>query len=231
MLPLEKETCINFCQKFLYLNLTLHCTSQLRICDINRNIIIERTNKRYRRKNYGVPSVNVILKYHNTIKAVDRHVTPEMFQRIVTKTGIFIPIGTSICRLCREKLFGNNSIEHVEEALDKLPGKRYRVKVVDTILDLKVTKNKETITNITSFYNFRFESSHLRMWQTYNIDEGKLVTLKSTKNSVQLKVLNDWTEMSFNDLITEGTEQASKQQKEDIHLFYGWLHSRVQEPD
>lgn len=33
---------------------------------------------------------------------------------------------------------------------------------------------------------------------------GKLVTLKSTKNSVQLKVLNDWTEMSFNDLITEG---------------------------
>lgn len=62
-----------------------------------------------------MPSVNVILKYHNTTKAVDRHVTPEMFQRIVTKTGIFIPIGTSICRLCREKLFGNNSIEHVEE--------------------------------------------------------------------------------------------------------------------
>ncbi|CAC5397195.1 unnamed protein product [Mytilus coruscus] len=59
-----------------------------------------------------------------------------------------------------------------------------------------------------------FESSHLRMWQTYNIDEGKLVTLKSTKNSVQLKVFNDWTEMSFNDLITEGTEQASKQQKQ-----------------
>ncbi|CAC5380150.1 unnamed protein product [Mytilus coruscus] len=192
MLPLEKETCINFCQKFLYLNLTLHCTSQLRICDIHRNIIIETTNKRYRRQNFGVPSVNVILKYHNTTKAVDRHVTPEMFQRIVTKTGIFIPIGTSICRLCREKLFGNNSIEHVEEALDKVPGKRYRVKVVDTILDLDVTKKKETITNITR----------------------KLVTLKSTKNSVQLKILNDWTEMSFNDLITEGTEQASKQQKQ-----------------
>ncbi|XP_052072406.1 uncharacterized protein LOC127710519 [Mytilus californianus] len=102
----------------------------------------------------------------------------------------------------------------LEHALDKVPGKRYRVKVVDTILDLDLTKKKETITNITSFYNFRFESSHLRMWQTYNIDEGKLVTLKSTKNSVQLKVLNDWTEMSFYDLITEGTEQASKQQKQ-----------------
>ncbi|XP_052085074.1 uncharacterized protein LOC127722208 isoform X2 [Mytilus californianus] len=115
----------------------------------------------------------------------------------------------------------------LEHALDKVPGKRYRVKVVDTNLDLDVTKNKETITNITSFYNFRFKSSHLRMWQTYNIDEGKLVTLKSTKNSVQLKVLNDWTEMSFNDLITEGTEQASKQQKQT----FIWLHSRVQEPD
>ncbi|CAC5403193.1 PIF1 [Mytilus coruscus] len=100
------------------------------------------------------------------------------------------------------------------KALDKVPGKPYRVKVVDTILDLDVTKNKDTITNITSFYNFRFESSHLRMWQAYNIGEGKLVTFKSTKNSVQLKVLNDWTEMSFNDLITEGTEQASKQQKQ-----------------
>ncbi|CAC5399566.1 unnamed protein product [Mytilus coruscus] len=43
---------------------------------------------------------------------------------------------------------------------------------------------------------------------------GKLVPLKSTKNSVQLKVLYDWTEMSFNDLITEETEQASEQQKQ-----------------
>ncbi|CAC5416294.1 unnamed protein product [Mytilus coruscus] len=70
-------------------------TSQLRICDIHRNIIIETTNKKYRRKNCGVPSVNNILKYHNTTKSGNRHVTPEMFQRIVTKTGIFIPIGTS----------------------------------------------------------------------------------------------------------------------------------------
>ncbi|CAC5420995.1 unnamed protein product [Mytilus coruscus] len=90
---------------------------------------------------------------------------------------------TSICRLCREKLFGNNSIEHVEEALDKVPGKHYRVKVVDTILDLDVTKNKETITNITSFYNFRFESSHLRMWQTYNIDEGTEQASKQQKQT------------------------------------------------
>ncbi|XP_071134614.1 uncharacterized protein [Mytilus edulis] len=92
----------------------------------------------------------------------------------------------------------------MKKALDKVPGQPYRVKVVDTIHDLDVTKNKDTITNITSFYNFRFENSHLRMWQAYNIGEGKLVTLKLSKNSVQLKVLNDWTEMSLTDLITEG---------------------------
>ncbi|XP_071151962.1 uncharacterized protein [Mytilus edulis] len=64
----------------------------------------------------------------------------------------------------------------MKKALDKVPGQPYRVKVVDTIHDLDVTKNKDTITNITSFYNFRFENSHLRMWQAYNIGEGKLVT-------------------------------------------------------
>ncbi|CAC5376881.1 unnamed protein product [Mytilus coruscus] len=181
MLPLEKETCINFCQKFLYLNLTLHCTSQLRICDIHRNIIVETTNKRYRRKNCGVPSVNVILKYHNTTKAVDRHVTTEMFQRIVTQRQAFSFL-----------------LEHVQ---------------MRTLL----RQIQRTRLQKLKYYHLKergFESSHLRMWQTYNIDEGELVTLKSTKNSVQLKVLNDWTEMSFNDLITEGTEQASKQQKQ-----------------
>ncbi|CAG2226589.1 unnamed protein product [Mytilus edulis] len=111
---------------------------------------------------------------------------------------------------------GINLHVSVSLALDYVPRKPDRVKVVDTIHDLDVTKNKYTITNITSFYNFRFESSHLRMTQAYNIGEGKLVTLKLSKNSVQLKVFNDWTELSLNDLITEGTEQASKQQKQSF---------------
>ncbi|CAC5390177.1 unnamed protein product [Mytilus coruscus] len=120
------------------------------------------------------------MKYANAA-SLPQHVgamKPQHSPNVVTTTFC-----TSICRLCREKLFGNNSIEHVEEALDKVPGKRYRVKVVDTVLDLDVTKNKETITNITSFYNFRFESSHLRMWQTYNIDEGTEQASKQQKQT------------------------------------------------
>ncbi|XP_076082943.1 uncharacterized protein LOC143053992 isoform X1 [Mytilus galloprovincialis] len=37
-----------------------------------------------------------------------------------------------------------------KRALDKVPGKPYRGKVVYTILDLDVTNNKDTITNITT---------------------------------------------------------------------------------
>ncbi|CAC5403192.1 unnamed protein product [Mytilus coruscus] len=164
VVPLKEETCILSEISLLKSDIT----SQLRICDIHRNIIIETTNKRYRRKNCGVPSVNVILKYHNTTKAGDRHVTPEMFQRIVTKTGIFIPIGTPICRLCREKLLGNNSIEHVEEFIPGLTAWRYyeakkhtaNVGVGLPVKELTEKKVKINIDSLEHFIDF-VTSSHV----------------------------------------------------------------------
>ena len=62
------------------------------------------------------------------------------------------------------------------QALDKYGDRSYRVRVVDAVTDVEVEKNKETIKNISSFYNFSFERNGLRMWQAYNIGEGKTNT-------------------------------------------------------
>ncbi|XP_062603058.1 uncharacterized protein LOC134264790 [Saccostrea cucullata] len=86
----------------------------------------------------------------------------------------------------------------MKKALDKLGQKAYRVRVVDVVLDLEADKHKESIKNISSFYNFAFENNGLRMWQAYDIGEGKLSsweTLKPSKNCVQLKVIKDWTDI------------------------------------
>ncbi|CAC5383981.1 unnamed protein product [Mytilus coruscus] len=90
----------------------------------------------------------------------------------------------------------------MKKALEKFGQKAYRVRVVDTVLDLDAEKHKESIKNVSNFYNFNFADDGLRMWQAYNIGEGKLVqwdSLKPSKNAVQLKVISDWTDIAISD--------------------------------
>ncbi|CAC5408117.1 unnamed protein product [Mytilus coruscus] len=99
-----------------------------------------------------------------------------------------------------------NEGRDVTSALDmkkrNLDKKAYRVRVVDTVLDLDAEKHKESIKNVSNFYNFNFADDGLRMWQAYNIGEGKLVhwdSIKPSKNAVQLKVISDWTDIAISD--------------------------------
>ncbi|CAC5370903.1 unnamed protein product [Mytilus coruscus] len=76
--------------------------------------------------------------------------------------------------------------------------KAYRVRVVDTVLDL----DAENIKN-----------DGLRMWQAYNIGEGKLVqwdSLRPSKNAVQLKVISDWTDIAISDSYEDPVPTTTK---------------------
>ncbi|CAC5404688.1 unnamed protein product [Mytilus coruscus] len=112
-----------------------------------------------------------------------------------------------------------NEGRDVTSALDMKKGPReiwtkaYRVRVVDTVLDLDAEKHKESIKNVSNFYNFNFADDGLRMWQAYNIGEGKLVqwdSLKPSKNAVQLKVISDWTDIAISDSYEDPVPTTTK---------------------
>ncbi|XP_052067889.1 uncharacterized protein LOC127707422 [Mytilus californianus] len=101
----------------------------------------------------------------------------------------------------------------MKKALEKFGQKTYRVRVVDTVLDLDAEKHKESIKNVSNFYNFNFGDDGLRMWQAYNIGEGKLVqwdSLKPSKNAVQLKVISDWTDIAISDSYEDPVPATTK---------------------
>lgn len=101
----------------------------------------------------------------------------------------------------------------MKKALEKFGQKAYRVRVVDTVLDLDAEKHKESIKNVSNFYNFNFADDGLRMWQAYNIGEGKLVqwdSLKPSKNAVQLKVISDWTDIAISDSYEDPVPTTTK---------------------
>ncbi|CAC5407621.1 unnamed protein product [Mytilus coruscus] len=101
----------------------------------------------------------------------------------------------------------------MKKALEKFGQKACRVRVVDTVLDLDAEKHKESIKNVSNFYNFNFADDGLRMWQAYNIGEGKLVqwdSLKPSKNAVQLKVISDWTDIAISDSYEDPVPTTTK---------------------
>ncbi|CAC5383629.1 unnamed protein product [Mytilus coruscus] len=68
----------------------------------------------------------------------------------------------------------------------------------------------------------QIQRTRLQKLKYYHLKErGKLVTLKSTKNSVQLKVLNDWTEMSLMTSLLK--EQNRLQNNRSRHSFVLWM--------
>lgn len=79
-------------------------TKTFQVCSTHRQQVEADAKKRFRRKECDVPRILGPLAIHTNKRAGDRHVTGNIYKKVAEKTGIFIPVGTPICRLCREKL-------------------------------------------------------------------------------------------------------------------------------
>ncbi|CAC5412446.1 unnamed protein product [Mytilus coruscus] len=79
-------------------------TDKLTICNTHKEICAENLKRRRKRQTCGISAVNPLICCHTSSKAGDRHVSVEMHTNIARNAGVFIPVGTPICRLCREEI-------------------------------------------------------------------------------------------------------------------------------
>lgn len=79
-------------------------TDKLTICNTHKEICAENLKRRRKRQTCGISAVNPLICCHTSSKAGDRHVSVEMQTNIARSAGVFIPVGTPICRLCREEV-------------------------------------------------------------------------------------------------------------------------------
>ncbi|CAC5383982.1 unnamed protein product [Mytilus coruscus] len=79
-------------------------TDKLTICNTHKEICAENLKRRRKRQTCGISAVNPLICCHTSSKAGDRHVSVEMHTNIARSAGVFIPVGTPICRLCREEI-------------------------------------------------------------------------------------------------------------------------------